>query len=485
MRLIFKKILFVFILVVLSLPFLEYALNFINEQRLSGSFVLAKREKLTAENWFNGKYQASYEAFFNENFGFRNFFVKLNNQIQYSCFNSLDIKTVTAGKNGQLFQSDYIDSYLGKDFVGIDSVNLGIEKFKYVNNELKKIGTELLVLIAPGKVSFMPENLPDDVDLTKKDTTNYDAYIEAFQSTNINLIDLEAYFKEIKDSTRYPLFPPAGAHWSGYAITIVTDTVFKRLEQMLNIEILDFEDVGGTITTNLKETDNDLGCILNLLFSTDNNEMYYPKIEFKKQEHIDKPNVLIIGDSFGESFYRFYPFYKNCLGNNTHFWSYNIWEKYPKNNNKEKHRVKNYDKKIEFLSRDAIIIICTQINFKSLGDLFISKLNVFFQELNLDVEFQNLMKKLNNEASQHSMDSIERTKLIRSYLNKKYNVERKVILEYAINKDELNAVINKIKKNKKWFDKVKIQASKRGVSVDSMLFLSARHVIESRNNKKH
>src|SRR6478609_5160143 len=72
------------------------------------------------ESWFNGEYQEQVEKYVNESFGFRSFFVRINNQIDYSLYNKLHASAVVMGKEQCLYEIDYIRAYCGTDFVGKD-----------------------------------------------------------------------------------------------------------------------------------------------------------------------------------------------------------------------------------------------------------------------------------------------------------------------------------------------------------------------------
>src|SRR5690554_7205128 len=83
----FKKILFVGIVILLTLPMLQQTTGFFEPEPLKGDFVVLEKPTLTSENWWSGEFQEEYEGYMNQNIGFRPFFVRTYNQMQFSLFN--------------------------------------------------------------------------------------------------------------------------------------------------------------------------------------------------------------------------------------------------------------------------------------------------------------------------------------------------------------------------------------------------------------
>lgn len=420
--------------------------DFVKEEELKGWFQLA--EKPGRDKWINGDYQKKFNNYFNDHFGFRNFFVRINNQLRHSVYNKSCLDFVTSGKDGQMHQTDYINSYLGNDYIGYDSVSSGLEKLDFVRNQFKKNGTEFIVVIAPGKVSFMPESLPDRFVVEEKDTTNYEMYAKGLKKQGINLLDLREYFEKLKKTTTYPLFSKGGVHWNGYAITLAADTLISFIENIEGKSLNHFTDIGGEYTSELRGTDDDISSTMNLLFPFDEDKMYYPELEFENNENAYKPNVLVLGDSYAETFYRFYPFYENCFDLNTNYWSYNHWEKWPLNDDKSKHLVASLEMENELLSRDIVILVVTQMNMKLLGTHFVNRQYKFLKEHVKDTS--------------KAIVEIGLRKKIRQIKSKEAKYFEKGITDYE-------HYLLKIWENDEMMSSVKENAMKLGVSVDRIL----------------
>ena len=159
---ILKKILLVSIFVLLFLPMLQSTFTFIDIQPLKGDVIIAKDTSFNKKDWFSGDYQQKKEAYFNESFGFRNIFIRLNNQIAYKLFNKAKANGVIIGKDNYLYEENYIKATLGLDFVGDSVINNNVKKLKIVQDYLKSMNKDLIFILAPGKGSNFPEFIHEE-----------------------------------------------------------------------------------------------------------------------------------------------------------------------------------------------------------------------------------------------------------------------------------------------------------------------------------
>jgi hypothetical protein len=418
----------------LSLPFLQMQYEWTELEPLKGVFELNEEPEFSWESWLEGTFQQQYDQYYEDHIGYRNFFVRLNNQKDYSLFSKANAGFVISGKDGVLFQEYYITNYLGEFFIGYDEHEEYIRKLKIVQHVLKKRGVNFLFVIAPGKASFFTEYIPDYYNLDEKKTNNYDVFSKLLIENNINHIDCSQLFRDMKDTASYPLFPKAGTHWSGYGTTLAADTIFSYLEYMTQptqaerkeikklinsnpklskiddtqieklyqpIDLVDFHSEKGELTsTDLRVTDDDIGKVLNLLWPIKHWDMYYPKVVFNDTNK-NKPGVLIIGDSFAQSFYLFYPYYQTLFDmKRTNFWYYNRvidWPNY-------KGRVVNKDLQKEYESVDYILFVCTEQNLNDPGFGFIDyAYNVYSKYyFGMETQVDSLIEEIKSQPKWYS-----------------------------------------------------------------------------------
>lgn len=427
----YKYILFYTFIALLTLPLIQYQFNILSEPKLDGAFIKSKKIELTKDSWLSADFQDKYGNFFNDNLGFRSFFVKSYNQINKLLYKKISSKGTIIGKKNTLFQTSYIRAINGEDFVGSALLKKKTEKLQLVQKWLKQKNIDFVLVIAPGKASVLKEYIPEEYLIKNPDTINYDALIPILKKTNINYIDLKQYFLQIKDTTKYPLFPRCGTHWSGYAVSIAADTLFKYIEKITNTNLKDFHSESGEITDkNLRFTDDDIGKALNLIWDIKSDTLYYPNVVFDNSKKYKKLNVLSVGDSFNQSFWGFYPYFPELFDTSSRYWYYNKTVSWPKKF--EGKPVYNLDFKSEIENRNLIILLTTEQNLNWFGFNFIEDL-YFYENPNT------------NETD---------------LLIKKYK--------------------NKILSDSNWLDQVKQKAAKRGLSLDSMITIDAEWMVKNK-----
>ena len=127
-----KHILFFIPLCLLLFTIWQQHYNYFHIKPLNGSFAKKESPVFSWDTWFSGTYQHDKEADKNENFGFRNFFVRLNHQIDFSIFGQARASGVIVGKENYLYEQGYIDAYYGKDFIGYNKVTEYLKKIKQI-----------------------------------------------------------------------------------------------------------------------------------------------------------------------------------------------------------------------------------------------------------------------------------------------------------------------------------------------------------------
>lgn len=340
------------------LPILQEKTQLIKSKPLKGAFQAEEDINFSLNDWFEGSYSNKKEKYLNENFGFRNLFVRLYNQVQYSLFGESKSNGVIIGKEGYLYEENYILSYLGQDFLGEDQIQYKVEKLKKIVDTLKTKNIDLFVVLAPGKGSFYPEYIPEKYNPFIKKTSNYEIYKNTLMDKKINMLDFYDWFMKMKGSSKYPLFPKTGIHWSKYGELLVADSIIKYINsirpQQLKSEII----IGDLNHSNkILDTDDDIEQGMNLLFNIKDLEMTYPKFKFKQ---IDAPGlrVLTVADSYYWGLFNYG--LSTQAFNNGQFWFYNELI-YPESYSKNLHVSDiNIQKSIE--ENNIIMLLSTDAN---------------------------------------------------------------------------------------------------------------------------
>lgn len=373
-----KNILFGILLIGLCFPLIQQLTKFAYVRELKGDVEVAQEAKLTSANWFSGKYQDSTSKYINDNFGFRNDFIRINNERHYLMYNQAKANGVVIGKESYLYELGYIKAAMGLDFVGLDSVKINVDKLKYVSDTLQALGKEIIVVFAPGKGSYFPEFITDVWTKQKKKQTNVKAYTSECKSRGINYIDLNSWFINAKDTTTYPLYGKGGIHWSKYGEYIVMDTMLNYLENHLKVDLPNLVLREINMDSNNKWGDNDIEEGMNLYSRMPSYPMAYPDYHFDKENRAkyDSVTSIVVGDS-----YYWGLFNKNLSSDcfvNGEFWYYNELVYSIETNGLPQQRAEiDLLKKVE--ANDLIIILSTDANLDDFGFGVIEELYKAYQ----------------------------------------------------------------------------------------------------------
>lgn len=314
-----KNILFYFLVIVMSVPLIQHLTHFSNEKVLRGAVVEPVQPLLSSETWFNGTYQDSLNSYLNETFGFRPEFVRLHNQVKYSLYNRAQAQGVIIGKDWYLYEYNYIRAYYGVDFVGDSIIQEKVRKIKFLQDTLGKLNKQLVIVMAPGKGSYLPEFIPDS-SRREKGTTNYERYVHFMRSEKVNYVDFNRWFRKMKGTTRYPLYAKGGIHWSKYGEILAADSLIKVLEKRGGYDLPELVIDGYETSQMNKDGDYDIGEGMNLIWQTPTFPMTYPKHHFEGLEK-NKNSGLVVADSYYWGMFNFG--FSDNIFKNGQFWFYN------------------------------------------------------------------------------------------------------------------------------------------------------------------
>lgn len=361
---IIKHIFFALILVVMLLPALQARFDVVKLKPLFGGFNLEQKPDLkwfTWRCWFNEIFQTRFNKAIEDNIGFRNFFVRLNNQVNFSLYKVSENPNIVVGKNNCIFEEGYILAWLGRNFIGKELINERLRRTKWVQEYLKQEkNIDLIVIFEPGKGSFHSQYIPDRYHPNIKQQSNYDYYIERCRATGIAHIDLCSYFLQLRDTSQHALFPMYGVHWGSYGMTLAADTIVRYIEGVRQADLPDFDRSKLLVTNQNKDVDVDWDAeqAMNLLFRLPYATMAYPQVKFADTTGKTRPRVLTIADSYYWSMYNS-SIPQHCFRDHQFWYYYNqvypyIWD--------NSHLVSALNVREEVEKQDVILIMVTEMN---------------------------------------------------------------------------------------------------------------------------
>jgi len=361
-----------------AIPLLQQWTELLPVTPLGGAITLSSKPDWEASDWLDGSFQNNFEKYSKDNFGLRASAIRLNNQLDYSLFDELNAKSVVIGKENYLYEENYIRCYLGMDFLGEEVIKERLFKLKKVADHLKTMGKDLIVVYAAGKGTYFPEYFPSSYDSIVPGKTNFDSYVRNTRELGIPFIDFNSLFVKMKDTTRYPLFPKCGIHWSKYAELLVADSIVSYIEDLRSIDMnhIIIDEVKWRSTN--RDTDYDLGRGLNLVLELDTYPMAYPEFHIENKPEAKKPKMLFVADSYFWGIFN--RGFSSSLFGGGQFWYYNQGIYPDSYENPISVSEIDFQKSIE--SNDVVVLLYTDANLSKFAYGFVDQAYELYFKLN-------------------------------------------------------------------------------------------------------
>ncbi len=178
------------------------------------------------------EYPSKYESYFNDHFGFRNWFINWHNHMKVQWLGSVSSPKVIKGKNDWFFcTGNRTLDYCCQATQPFSLLELARwqEILEEWRDRLAERGTRFLLVLAPNKHTIYPEYLPDWV---KKigDKSRLEQLVEHLKEhSNIEVLDLRPAFLEGKKRGR--LYHRTDTHWNDYGAYIAYREIMVRLRK--------------------------------------------------------------------------------------------------------------------------------------------------------------------------------------------------------------------------------------------------------------
>ncbi len=474
-----KLLLFVVLLLILTLPFLQFCFEFTDNGILNGAFVAKEDTTIAVNGWLEGSYQKKKAAYLENEIGFKPWLVRFKNQFQYNVFNESS-STVVIGKEGMLFAPEYIDALLGFDYLGERQLEDKVMKLKIIEHYLAKHNTKMLLVFAPNKARLFKEYLPPYRDLNRRIPTNYDCLKEKISDYNIPFIDFNQLFQDWKTTKVHDLITKNGLHWTVYGCKLASDTIFDKMEHMGGENLHRPLWSGFQLTNNTANDEIDIFHVLNLLDEPEEANTIYPvQVGTLKGK---KPKVVMLGDSFFMSFFQ-WDMPKNNFDTLSEYWYYN--------NIRYDYECKKKDfaekDRVEILKNsDYLIVMATETN------LFMYPFGLLENMAGV-IDFGKEMKQLKRDSIQSQVreyiqqeqlrakkeyslvDNEELQKRAEVVIKTKWLVKDKHLFEESIRSG--------IIKDSEWFAKVKEQANKQHEPLRELIQVNVDYMYKNNGEK--
>jgi hypothetical protein len=423
-------LLFVAVMAVMLLPELQRRFRIFELTPLEGAFEVIERPDFSAGRFIKGNYQQEIERFIEEKAGFRPLLVRIRNQVDFLLYRKAHAEGVIIARKGVVIEEDYILEYLGRLFIGKNTIDKKLDRIKFLQDTLSQKGIRLAIVFAPGKASFHADLIPNRYRPDDKSLSNYDYFIQQCRTLGINHLDLNQYFRDMKSTAPYPLYPKFGTHWSTYGMSLAADTLVKYVGSLSGKPLNQIKYGPVDLTSNLRDTDFDGGKSMNLLWKPRTDKMAYPRLSFENDAQKHRPMVLVVADSYYWNIYNA-GIPKNIFANEA-FWYYHR-QVYPDFYVDQK-TVDQLDIRAEIEKQEVILVMITE--------------------------------RFLHTAFWHFTDDLYR------------------IYKPGFQEDHLYNYGNSIRRDRQWFGDVIEKAKKRGLSIEEMIQVDAEYMFMLDFNEK-
>lgn len=292
-----KKLILLFkslLLIALSLLGIQQVFKFSEVKELTGVYEKSATPHLSMGAWFSGSFQNQFEAYSNENFGFRPSFVRFRNQTIFSLFKQSPHSNVLVYNEDNFFFKDNISEYLGSESKSSEEIEVRCQRIKKLENYLRERGKGFVMAIAPDKASYFSNEIGlkpyDEID-----SSNYTKWIISLEKNNISYIDFRKQFCEAKDSSLYPLFPNYGVHWSVYGMRKSMDSIAGYMNAIYGFELPRMEVKEVDFGNYNIHSENDIEALLNLIYPLEKETLAYQSFAMSGGK---RKKILVVSDSF-------------------------------------------------------------------------------------------------------------------------------------------------------------------------------------------
>ena len=222
----FDLVLFAILMVFLFMPIVQEWTDFIPVKLLKGAFEPTPKPELTFENYCSNTYQAQIEKYVSENFGFREPVIRLYNQYVWSAFNKTYCHFIVPGKEGYLYYDLAVNEHYGTELLkhynsneeAMKDADAELRQMNKLRHVLKDYGIEFVAFIAPDKPEVYPEYLPRRDARDPEAVNMMECFDEKLTEVGFPHVEMTKWFKTMKDTVPFMLFPKTDSHWRFSAI---------------------------------------------------------------------------------------------------------------------------------------------------------------------------------------------------------------------------------------------------------------------------
>ena len=183
-------------------------------------------------------FPAAFEAFYNEHFRLRGFYMRLYAYAMWDGFHVSPSSKVLVGRDGWLYYNDVTDNdpiatYQGTNLLTDAQVEAARSALAAWRDWLQARGIAFVVCVAPEKTSIYPEYLPTGF-ATHTSRTRIDQLLAACAGPDgVEIVDLRGPLLQAKETNPLPLYFRTDTHWNAAGASIGAGALLQALHARL------------------------------------------------------------------------------------------------------------------------------------------------------------------------------------------------------------------------------------------------------------
>lgn len=197
-----------------------------------------------------------------------------------------------SGEDGMVFLSDVysmnVSQAVGRKQLTSDEIQSWLNYFSVLRYELDKLGSDLLILVAPAKWDIYPDNLPEWARSIRGENS-YDALLNATDS--LPVVDVRAILR----SSETPTYGDVNSHWNPYGAYLAWEQIVTCLQTM-DSEMYSGFEVPEIVQVSVEATPSEF-VDQGFLDSTD---WFTPSLDIDLPESVDMLRLPYEGQGSGE-----------------------------------------------------------------------------------------------------------------------------------------------------------------------------------------
>ena len=253
----------------------------------------------------DGTYQSGYDAWYKENYPYRDYVIKTYNQFKYTVFNKSSNSNLIFIDDA-ILETGYLNNTLNIDVTEkvsemTDKVLHYAENIFTIQRELEKQNKMFLYIITPSKDYLYLDNLPlkyalnDNTDINEN---NYTLLAKAFDTLGVNYYDAYDAIDQVIDEGKYQPYHTTGTHWNFYASAVAVQGFINKLNNIYDCNLPGPVSRDVQRVTEPQGEDCDLYKLLNIWSGQLDKEYYHVDVRFEAPDDFVMPNIMYFGTSF-------------------------------------------------------------------------------------------------------------------------------------------------------------------------------------------